>query len=78
MTAIADRPLAGVSSRVRENELLSNDNHWRMQLIHDKTTATKLDVNWVVSTNFLLSLRNAAPSLGTCSSLEPRCVIRSA
>ena len=35
------------SGLVRANELLSEDKHWRMRLVHDETTAMKLDINWV-------------------------------
>jgi predicted nucleotidyltransferase len=35
------------SALVRENELLSADNHWRMRLVHDEATGVKLDINWV-------------------------------
>jgi predicted nucleotidyltransferase len=32
---------------VRESDLLSQNNHWRMQLVQDQTSGLRLDINWV-------------------------------
>lgn len=32
---------------LRDNELLSNSNHWSMRLLHDETTGATLNINWV-------------------------------